>query len=189
MSTEVETLQKQITELREKLVEARRKLPPEPVKDYELKDAEEKAIKLSALFGDKPELLLIHNMGKRCVYCTLWADGFNGVAEHLANRAAFVLTTPDDPRTMREFASSRGWRFMTASINGTSFAKDLGFEPEPGKFWPGVSAFRKETDGRIVRLAHDHFGPGDPYCAVWQLLDLFPKGADGWEPRYTYAKA
>jgi predicted dithiol-disulfide oxidoreductase (DUF899 family) len=183
---EVETLQEQIAGLHEKLVEARRRQAPEPVSDYELKTPEGRPVMLSALFGDKPELILIHNMGRRCPYCTLWADGFNGVAEHLADRASFVLTSPDSPPTLKEFAASRGWRFRTASISGTTFAKDLGYEPEPGKFWPGVSVFRKEPGGRIVRTARDVFGPGDFYCPVWHLFDLLPEGAHGWQPKFTY---
>ncbi|MEX2217728.1 MAG: DUF899 family protein [Phycisphaerales bacterium] len=188
MNSEVESLQRKIVELRKQVVEARRRVPPTAIADYELKDAAGSPVRLSDLFGAKPDLMVIHNMGRRCPYCTLWADGLNGVAEHLADRAAFVLTSPDDPRTMREFAASRGWRFRTVSIQGTTFANDLGFEPEPGKFWPGVSTFRKEADGTIARIAHDHFGPGDDYCAVWHLLELLQGGPSGWEPKYSYPK-
>jgi predicted dithiol-disulfide oxidoreductase (DUF899 family) len=35
------------------------------------------------MFGGKDRLLLIHNMGQGCRYCTLWADGFNGFLPHL----------------------------------------------------------------------------------------------------------
>jgi hypothetical protein len=28
----------------------------------------------------------------------VWADGFNGIYEHLADRAAFVLATPNTPQ-------------------------------------------------------------------------------------------
>jgi len=34
---------------------------------------------LSSLLADKKLLLVIHNMGQACRYCTLWADGFNGI--------------------------------------------------------------------------------------------------------------
>jgi predicted dithiol-disulfide oxidoreductase (DUF899 family) len=183
---EVETIQHQIADLHGKLVAARRKAPPEPVKDYEFKTPDGAPVTLSALFNGKPELILIHNMGKKCPYCTLWADGLSGVAEHLASRAAFVLTSPDSPQTLKEFAEGRRWRFRTASIQGTSFAKDMGYESAAGKFQPGVSVFRKEPSGQIVRTARDTFGPGDPYCSVWHLFNLLPSGADGWQPKYTY---
>ena len=42
----------------------------------------------------KRDLIVIHNMGASCPYCTLWADGFNGIYDHLADRAAFVALQP-----------------------------------------------------------------------------------------------
>lgn len=185
MNSETETIQRQISDLKQKLVAARRKASPQPIRDYDLKDAEGKPVRLSDLFAGKSELMVIHNMGKRCPYCTLWADGFSGVADHLANRAPFVLSSPDDPRTLKEFATSRGWRFRAVSIHGTSFAKDLGFEKETGQFQPGVSTFTKSGD-KIARVAFDSFGPGDDYCALWHLLDLLPQGKGDWEPKYSY---
>ncbi len=43
------------------------------------------------MFGDKKQLLLIHNMGQGCRYCTLWADGFNGFLKHLESVMSVVL--------------------------------------------------------------------------------------------------
>lgn len=160
-------------------------MPAEPVRDYALHNADGSPTSLSALFGSKDEMLLIHNMGRRCVYCTLWADGFNGLIDHFNSRVAFVLASPDEPAVLREFAASRSWRFRCVSTHQCTLAKDLGFEPEPGKVWPGVSALRRTSQG-IARSAYDHFGPGDAYCSIWNLLDLLPEGARGWEPRYSY---
>ncbi len=47
------------------------------------------------------------------------------------------------------------------------------------------SVFRKE-DGKVVRVADAEFGPGDDFCAVWQLFDLIPEGPDNWQPKYKY---
>ena len=54
----------------------------------------------------------------------------------------------------------------------------------PG-FQPGVSAFKKEG-GKILRVGAADLGPGDDFCVVWHLFDLFPEGAGGWGPRYEY---
>ena len=59
---------------RQKMADLRRRMPPEPVKDYELKGPEG-SVRLSEMFADKTDLILIHNMGSECPYCTMWADG------------------------------------------------------------------------------------------------------------------
>ena len=194
---EIAALQAQIMDLKSKLAAARRQRPPEPVGDWTLRTTDGAPVAFRDLFGNKRDLIVIHNMGRRCVYCTLWADGLIGYAAHLADRAALVLTSPDEPAVLREFAASRGWPFRCVSIAGTTFARDLGFTPRPteGKpvkdtdVYPGVSAFTKRDDGSIVRTGWDNFGPGDDYCAVWPLLELLDGGAKGWEPKYSYAPA
>ena len=57
----------------------------------------------------------------------MWADGFNGVYEHLASRAAFVVASPNPVETQKQFAASRGWRFPMVSYEGSPFAEDMGY--------------------------------------------------------------
>lgn len=179
-------LQEEILRAKKKIIELKRFLPREEIPDYKFIDHEGAEVGLSDLFGDHQELILIHNMGKGCVYCTLWADGFNGFIDHLRNRSGFVVVSPDDYVTQKEFAKSRGWRFKMVSGEGTSFIKDMGYQTDEGKYMPGVSTFLKNPDGKIVRVANDYFGPGDNYCGIWHLFDLLPNGADGWKPKYRY---
>jgi predicted dithiol-disulfide oxidoreductase (DUF899 family) len=182
---EIATLQKEIESKREKILELRNAAEPEPVNDYVLKDWNGGEVKLYSLFDERDELLIIHNMGKRCTYCTLWADGFNGFALPLNDRMPLVVVSPDAPDVQKEFSESRGWKFKMLSAEGSTFIKDLGFEPQPGQFWPGASALvRKE--GKIYRASYDHFGPGDYYCSAWHLFDLFPKRDNEWQPKYKY---
>lgn len=178
---------REILALRAEMRKLQAAVEPEPVADqvFGTPDGE---VSLSALFGDKDTLILIHNMGKACVYCTQWADGFNGLLEHLQDRAAFVLSSPDAPAVQREFADSRGWKFRLVSHAGTDFARRMGYmRKHQGKdgFWPGVSVFRKTPDG-VVRVSDTSFGPGDDFNPVWNLLELLPEGAAGWEPKYAY---
>jgi predicted dithiol-disulfide oxidoreductase (DUF899 family) len=98
-----------------------------------------------------------------------------------------VVTSPNDPETQRRFAMDRGWNFRMYSTKGTSFKKDMGFEPKPGEFWPGVSVFRKDDNGDIFHVSKAIFGPGDPYCGLWHLLDLLPEEKE-WNPDYFYSK-
>lgn len=157
------------------------------VSDYSFKDWNNKDVKLSSLFEGKEDLILVHNMGKRCPYCTMWADGFNGVIDHLQDRASFVVVSPDNPETQKMFATSRGWKFKMVSAKGTSFNKDMGFEKN-GEADPGVSIFQKDDNNKIVRVSKDKFGPGDHYCIVWHFFDLLPKGDNGWQPKFKYEK-
>lgn len=179
-------LERQIMELKQQRTKLRQELKPEPVKDYELKRTDGSVVKLSELFGDKDEMILVHNMGQSCVYCTLWADGLNGLTDHLTDRAAFVLTSPDEPQTLKAFSEGRKWRYPVASIEGTTLAHDLGFHSDSGDhvgYMPGASALKKTASG-IVRTGSTFFGPGDDFCAIWPLNDLLP--AKEWAPKYSY---
>ena len=136
------------------------------------------------LFGTKDDLIVIHNMGRGCSYCTLWADGFNGVYPHLANRAAFVVASPDKPEAQSQFATARGWRFPMITYRGTKLAEDTGYGGD-GSYWPGVSVFQK-SGGKVLRITDTAFEPGDLYCGVWHIFDLLPGGTAGWQPKLKY---
>lgn len=174
----------QIAELRRKMREAQASVEPEPVQDYEFATVEG-SVRLSQLFGTKRDLFVIHNMGRSCPSCTLWADGFNGIYPHIADRAAFVVASPDPPDVQQSFAAGRGWRFPMVSHQGTSFAADMGYRTATGGWLPGVSVFRHDA-GRILRVADTGFEPNDDFCTVWQLFDLLPEGAAGWQPKFAY---
>jgi len=182
----VQKLRDEISKKQDELNTLRRSLPPEDVSDYPLLDWEGKTVMLSELFNANGDLVLIHNMGRRCVYCTLWADGLNGVHQHMADRAGFVVVSPDEPAVQKEFAESRGWGFRMLSGHGGTFIKDMGFVEGEGDYWPGVSTFKKGDDGKIQRIGVDIFGPGDPYCSVWHFFELLKDGAGEWGPKYKY---
>lgn len=176
----------QIAAIRTKMRDVQAKIAPQPVMDYVLATTQGPR-PLSSFFGAKRDLIAIHNMGASCPYCTLWADGYNGAYPHLADRAAFLVTSPDAPEAQARFAAGRGWRFPMASHQGTSFAADMGYRGEHG-WLPGVSVFRRDGDA-IVRVSDARFEPGDAFCSTWHFLDLIPEGADGWGPRFNYGVA
>src|SRR5712671_3814299 len=173
----------QIAELREKMRGAQAAIEPEEVSDYEFATPRGK-VRLSALFGDKDTLFVIHNMGTGCANCTMWADGFNGVYEHLRDRAAFVVSSPDAPERQQSFAAGRGWKFPMISHQGSSFADDMGYRSN-GRAMPGVSVFKRNGE-KIMRVAVTAFAPGDDFCSVWHFIDLIPEGAADWQPRFRY---
>jgi predicted dithiol-disulfide oxidoreductase (DUF899 family) len=174
----------QIAAVRAKMHEAQAAAEPQEVEDYGL-STPEGTKRLLALFGSKDDLIVIHNMGASCRYCTLWADGFNGIYAHLADRAAFVVATPDPPAAQQKFAASRGWRFPMVSHQGTSFAADMGYRSEKGGWMPGISVFRRDGK-RVLRVADTPLHPGDDYCALWHMFDMLPGGPGDWEPKFKY---
>lgn len=182
-SRKLQSLHKQMRSLRAEMQQVRAVAVPQPVDDYQFTRASGEKVKLSGLFGSRDHLFVIHNMGSACPYCTLWADGFNGVNDHLQNRAAFVVSTPDAPERQAQFAISRGWKFPMVSHAGNSFARDMGYAGSDG-FYPGVSVFTRK-DGKILRVSDDSFSPGDDYASIWHLFDLIP-GKSEWRPKYAY---
>ncbi len=176
-------LHRRITELRQQMTELAKSAPLE-VSDY-IFQTTEGDVTFSEMFAGKPNLLMVHNMGTGCTGCTLWADGFNGIYPHLANRAAFYLSSPDTPEVQQKFAASRGWRFPMVSHQGSSFAEDMGYRSEDGNWHPGLSSFRM-NNGKITRIATTPMGPFDDYCAIWHMFNLLQDGSDGWQPQYKY---
>lgn len=181
-------IQKQITKLEEEILrkkselsELRRQLPGKEVQDYTFTGRNGEKVKLSEMFGKHNQLILIHNMGKSCAYCTLWADGITGYTPYLESRAGLALVSPDEPETMAGFAESRGWNFKVYSTDGNTFKEDMGFR-QGNNVLPGVSVFQKVAGGKMLHTAATMFGPGDNYCAVWDFFDLLPEKDDGWKP-------
>jgi predicted dithiol-disulfide oxidoreductase (DUF899 family) len=168
-------LDEEIRQARKKIVKILSKQAKMDVEDYTLKDRNGTDVKLSYMFGDKENLIIIHNMGKSCSYCTLWADGFNGVDYFIEKKAAFALVSPDPPDVQKQFSAERGWKFNMYSGNGSTFISDMGYVTPEGSYWPGVSVFHKDKDGKITRVAKDYFGPGDFYSSPWHFFDLLPK--------------
>ena len=189
LNEQMEAIEKEINDKRKELEQLRRKAAATEIGDYTFTSREGKPVALSSLFGDKDDLIIVHNMGTGCKYCTLWADGFNGEYFHLEDRAGFAVVSPNPAAVMHEFASGRNWRFTILSADGTSFFKDMGFESDKGDPWPGVSTFHRDKTGKVRRVSKAYFGPGDDFCGVWHFLDMLEQGPNNWQPEYVYNKS
>jgi predicted dithiol-disulfide oxidoreductase (DUF899 family) len=166
---------RQIAGIREKMRETLASAEAHEVHDYEFTGTKG-AVRLSSLFDEHDDLILVHNMGAACELCTLWADGYNGIHQHVVRRAAFAVTSPDRPEVQRKIATSRGWVFPMVSHVGTTFAADMGYQSQSGDWLPGVSVFRRAAQDRIVRVSDTSFSPGDDFCALWHFFDLLSAG-------------
>ena len=180
---EIRALEMEIYELGKKLHQKRKEAPREEVPDYPLQTLEG-TTSLRELFGERDKLLVIHNMGQGCRYCTLWADGINAFLPHLESAMSVVLVSKDDPIVQRRLANNRGWRFRMASHGGGEYIREQTTQPEQGNA-PGAVCYGRQ-DNTIVRLGSSNFGPGDPYCAMWPLLSLAGIGVEDWTPQFSY---
>lgn len=174
---------REIADIRRKMRTTQAEMEPQEVANYEFRTTEG-PVELSALFGKHADLIVVHNMGASCPNCTLWADGYNGLHQHVVSRTAFVVSSPDAPAAQQKFAAGRGWRFPMVSHMGTTFAEDMGYR-SPRGWLPGVSVFRRDA-GRILRVSDAAWSPGDDFCTLWHFFDLLPEGAAGWKAQFSY---
>lgn len=181
--TEAEKLEFEIFEKTQTLAALRRAEAGTEVTDYPF-ETTTGTTSLSALFAGRERLLMIHNMGQACRYCTLWADGINGVLDHLEDAMAVVLVSKDSPQAQRAMALDRGWRFRTASHGGGAYMADQCAMGEHANM-PGAAVYEL-TSGKIMRRGRTAFGPGDLYSPMWHFLSLAGIGSSDWTPQYHY---
>ena len=180
---EIIELEQKIAELTRELNVLRKTNTGEAVPDYNFTTLTGE-VSLLDLFGDRDRLLMIHNMGQGCRYCTLWADGFNGLLPHIESTLSIVLVSKDGPETQQRFASSRGWRFRLASHGGGDYIVEQAALPDTNNM-PGAVVYRREGN-TIYRTNSCVFGPGDLYCSMWSLLGLAGLGEEDWTPQFNY---
>ncbi|MFG2958608.1 DUF899 family protein [Streptomyces sp. NPDC048291] len=196
---------------REEVAARRRALPQgPPVDDYvflegpsdlDAGDTPVREVALSELFSAPGRPLIVYHFmyGKlqtgACPMCTLWIDGYDGIAHHVTRNADFVVAAAADPSTLRKYARDRGWhRLRLLSCGDSTFKYDLGSEDEDGAQDSTVSVFTRDGDGTVrhtysahPRMADDIQERGiDLLTPVWHLLDLTPQGRGDWYPTVDY---
>ena len=200
-----------LKEQRERVAALRRDLPPGPVveRDYvfkegprDLADGDPAKIvetRLSQLFeAGKPSLIVDHMMfdpahENACPMCALWADGYDGIARHVADRAGFVVVAKAPIGKLRAWGHVRGWRHLRLlSSFESSFNEDFLVEQQAAQL-PAVSVFTKDRDGAVrhsytsqASLTFTHHRGIDLMNPVWHLFDLLPEGRGDWIPKHDY---
>ncbi len=180
---EIAELQQQIMEKTSRLRELQAGLPGEEVKNYTF-DTTEGTVTLRDLFTGNRKMLLIHNMGQACRYCTLWGDGLNPFVTHLESALSVAMVSKDSPEVQRKFANSRNWRIRMASHGGGEYMTEQVAAEGMGNM-PGAVVYELAGE-KILRKASTWFGPGDLYCSQWHFLGLAGIGLDEWTPQYAY---
>ncbi len=181
--TEAQKLEFEIMQKSQQLAELRRKEPGVAVTDYRFTTLDGE-VSLSDLFAGRDRLLMIHNMGQGCRYCTLWADGINGILAHLEDSMAVALVSKDPPEVQRRMALDRGWRFRLASHGGGAYMTEQCAMGEHSNM-PGATIYSRDGD-TIQRCGQTAFGPGDLYSPLWHFLALGGIGAGDWTAQFHY---
>jgi predicted dithiol-disulfide oxidoreductase (DUF899 family) len=196
---------------RERVAERRRGLPPGAIlQDYVFEegpasldagDEPVRTVRLSELFTASNRPLVVYHLmyGKRqtkpCPMCTMWMDGWNGVAHHLAQNVDVVVAAAAGVPALRAHARARGWnRLRLLSCGSNTFKYDLRSENEEGKQDSTLSVINRDSDGTLRHFytAHPSMAPDirergiDLLCAVWNILDLTPQGRGQWYASLNY---
>ena len=199
---------------RERVADLRRRLPPGPVvddyafeegpADLHADDVPVKTVRLSELFT-RPgrDLVVYHFMyGKQqtqpCSMCTMWIDGFNGIAHHVAQNVDFAIVAAADLPALRAHARDRQWENLRLlSAGASTFKYDLGSEDAEGNQDSTVSVFTRDSDGSVrhfysahPRMSDDIDQRGiDLLSPVWHILDLTRQGRGNWFAELELLKA
>ncbi|SNR77770.1 DUF899 family protein [Puniceibacterium sediminis] len=169
-------LEDQLAQLEARIRQLRTSVRGQIVQDYEF-SGWDGPITLGELFAEQIHLIVIHNMGVGCPYCTMWADGFVGLLPNLSAAASVVVSNHDPVERQKEISQKRGWPFRMVDASATDFTEAMGFYAREGEdvgMLPGCSTFTRDADGTIRRHAMSFFGPHDKFCPVYSFLELLP---------------
>ncbi|WP_205678741.1 DUF899 domain-containing protein [Aquisphaera insulae] len=122
--------EKALTRRSDELARRRRELPWVRVEEEYRFETDAGGASLADLFGGRSQLLVYHFMfgpdyEAGCPSCSTIADGFDGVAVHLANHDVTLMAVSRAPLAkLQAYKRRMGWRFPRAS----SLAGDFNFD-------------------------------------------------------------
>lgn len=123
--------EKALIRLSDKLARRRQELPWVRIdKPYQF-ESDEGELSLTDLFNGRSQLLIYHFMfGPEytggCPSCSSIADGFDGVAVHLANHDVMLWAVSRAPHAkLKAYKQRMGWKFSWASSFGSDFNADF----------------------------------------------------------------
>ena len=192
--------EKELTRHRDRVTQARRDLPWEPVEKEYVFDGPDGKETLSELFAGRSQLVVYHFMfdpedDVGCPICSFWADNFDPLGIHLAARDVAMVAISHAPyEKLVPYRARMGWSFKWVSSFANDFNFDfrVSFRPEQhdeavynfGTLAPrnsereGTSVFFKDGDGRVFHTYSAYARGIDLVNTAYNYLDLVPKGRD-----------
>jgi predicted dithiol-disulfide oxidoreductase (DUF899 family) len=123
--------EKELTRRSDELARRRQELPWVRIDKTYRFDTEQGIASLADLFGGRSQLLVYHFMygpdyKAGCPSCSSIADGFDGIAIHLANHDVALTAVSRAPLAkLQEYKRRMGWTFPWASSAGSDFNFDF----------------------------------------------------------------
>jgi predicted dithiol-disulfide oxidoreductase (DUF899 family) len=155
--------EKELTRRSDELAQRRQALPWVPIdKEYRF-ETEKGSASLPDLFGGRSQLLVYHFMfgpdyAAGCPSCSSIADGFNGIAVHLANHDVMLTAVSSAPLgKLQAFKRRMEWTFPWASANSTDFNIDFNvrFTEEQQRAGGIEYNYRREGKWQVRALGGD----------------------------------
>ena len=158
---------KRLTRRGDELARRRQELPWVRIdKEYQF-ETDEGSASLADLFRGRSQLLVYHFMfgpdyTAGCPSCSAIADGFNGIAVHLANHDVMLWAVSRAPLAkLQAFKRRMGWTFPWASSFGSDFNADFNvwFSEEQQRRGEIEYNYRRsqwqlpDSDGPVARVA------------------------------------
>jgi predicted dithiol-disulfide oxidoreductase (DUF899 family) len=123
--------EKELTRRSDELAQRRQGLPWVRIDKQYRFDTEDGSASLADLFRGRSQLLIYHFMfgpdyAAGCPSCSAIADGFNGIAVHLANHDVMLWAISRAPLAkLQGYKQRLGWTFPWASSFGSDFNADF----------------------------------------------------------------
>jgi predicted dithiol-disulfide oxidoreductase (DUF899 family) len=159
--------EKELTRRSDEVAQRRQELPWVPVeKHYGFETDEGKAL-LADLFRGRSQLLVYHFMfgpdyKAGCPSCSSIADGFNGIAVHLANHDVMLWAVSRAPvAKLQVYKQRMGWTFPWASSFGSDFNSDFSVSfTEEQQLETGIEYNYRRENVFLSRPAQEGGGAG-----------------------------
>jgi predicted dithiol-disulfide oxidoreductase (DUF899 family) len=159
--------EKELTRRSDELARRRQELPWVRVDKAYRFETDEGNASLADLFRGRSQLLVYHFMfgpdyTAGCPSCSAIADGFNGIAVHLANHDVMLWAVSRAPLAkLQAFKRRMGWTFPWASSFGSEFNADFNvwFSEEQQRRGDIEYNYRRsqrqlpDSDGPVARVA------------------------------------
>src|SRR5437660_1764112 len=123
--------EKELTHRSDQVERQRQELPWVPINKGYRFETDDGSASLADLFRGRSQLLVYHFMfgpdyAAGCTSCSSIADGFNGIAVHLANHDVMLTAVSSAPLPkLQAFKQRMGWTFPWASAHESDFQRDF----------------------------------------------------------------
>src|SRR5207244_10507024 len=170
--------EKDLTHRSDELARRRQELPWVRIdKEYRF-ETDEGSASLADLFRGRSQLLVYHFMfgpdyTAGCPSCSAIADGFNGIAIHLANHDVMLWAVSRAPLAqLQEFKRRMGWTFPWASSFGSEFNFDFNISVTKEQQRDGSVEYNYERGGHTLDAKPEAAGEGPVTFAAMTGTDV-----------------